>query len=242
MIKYAILTEFGDRKINEDTVGAFKKQNNYCFIVCDGLGGHGMGDVASSCVCDTFKTCFNNSDDIPNLLPSAFDAAQNNLMQEQIYRKAQKKMKTTAVAIAFDNYAAYVGHVGDSRAYYFYKNKVKCRTIDHSIPQMMVLSRQIKEKDIRHHPDRNIVLRVMGVKWEEPMYDLLNPIPLKKEQSFLLCSDGFWELIEEKDMCKLLKAANSPEEWLTNMKTIVCENGKSTEMDNYSAIAIWSEV
>ena len=239
MIQYAVLSETGDRSVNEDAVGAFEANQRYCFVVCDGLGGHGMGDVASACVKDVFGNCFEQTKTMEEFLPHAFTTAQNTLLQEQIKRKAQKKMKTTAAVLAMENETAYVGHIGDSRVYCFYRNKIKSRTLDHSIPQMLVISRQIKEKEIRHHPDRNIVLRVMGVQWDEPKYELEPPIALKKCQAFLLCSDGFWEWIEEKDMCCLLKHASSPEDWLEAMAKVIRANGQNKEMDNYSAIAVW---
>ena len=105
---------------------------------------------------------------------------------------------------------------------------------------MLALSKEIKEEQIRNHPDRNMLLRVMGVEWEEKMYELMAPIPLKKCQAFLLCSDGFWELITEKEMCEQLKKASSVDEWLSNMIQIVKKNGMGKNMDNYSAIAVWN--
>jgi serine/threonine protein phosphatase PrpC len=63
----------------------------------------------------------------------------------------------------------------------------------------------------------------------------------KKFDAFLMCSDGFWELIEEKQMIKLLKKAQSVEEWLDSMVSEVMSNGKGKDMDNNSAIAVWVE-
>lgn len=62
---------------------------------------------------------------------------------------------------------------------------------------------------------------------------------LHKRSSFLLCSDGFWELIDEKQMSKTLKKADSPQQWLAAMEEIILANGKGTNMDNYSAIAVF---
>ena len=236
---YAVFTNAGSRDINEDSVGAFQNGVNNCYVLCDGLGGHGMGDVASSLVRDVFADQFSKSTDISNFLSTAFSAAQDILMAEQITRHAEKRMKTTAVAVVTDDKNAYIGHIGDSRLYVFHKNRVKLRTLDHSIPQMLVLSKEIKEKQIRNHPDRNIVLRVMGIEWEGPMYELIPPIPLKKCQALLLCSDGFWELIDEREMCSILKQANSADEWLFNMSEEVKKNGVGRNMDNFSAIAVW---
>ena len=200
-----------------------------------------MGEVASSLVLSVFEDQFRKTDDVVNFLGQTFAASQDILMAEQKARGAQRKMKTTGVAVVTDDRNAYVGHIGDSRGYVFYKNKVKTRTLDHSIPQMLVLSREIKEEQIRNHPDRNTLLRVMGIEWEDTMYELMSPIPLKKCQAFLLCSDGFWELIDEKEMCAQLKKANTVDEWLDNMVRIVQANGIGKNMDNYSAIAVWND-
>lgn len=238
-LTYSTFTDPGSRKVNEDSIGVCNNEENNCFILCDGLGGHGMGDVASLLVVDVFKSQFEKCHDCSEFLGSTFLAAQDVLMAKQSELHAERKMKTTAVSVVTDNKNAYIGHVGDSRLYIFSRNKVKRRTLDHSIPQMLVLSKDIKDSEIRNHPDRNVLLRVLGIDWEEPMYELIKPIPLKKCQAFLLCSDGFWELIEENEMCELLKKARTVNEWLDNMVDVVRTNGKGRNMDNFSAIAVW---
>lgn len=240
-LKFAIFTDTGSRRINEDAVGVFENDENNCYILCDGLGGHGMGDIASNLVVSVFEDQFRKTDDVVNFLGQTFTASQDILMAEQKAMSAKQKMKTTGVAIVTDDRNAYIGHIGDSRGYVFYKNKIKTRTIDHSIPQMLAIAKEIKEEQIRNHPERNTLLRVMGVEWDEKMYELMSPIPLRKCQAFLLCSDGFWELINEKEMIAQLKKACCVEEWLNNMVKIVQENGKNKNMDNYSAIAVWNE-
>lgn len=242
MLEYAVFTNSGDREINEDAAGVFVGGDNACFVLCDGLGGHGMGDIASNIVKDTFIEKFKQCESAADFLENTFPVAQEVLLNEQINRNAKRKMKTTAVVLNTDGDNVYIGHIGDSRCYAFYKNKVKFRTLDHSIPQMLVLSKVIKESEIRNHPDRNTVMRVMGIEWEEPMYELRKSVPLKKCQAFLLCSDGFWELIEEDVMCEILKSSKTPKEWLNEMVKIVKENGKGRNMDNYSAIAVWNSL
>lgn len=240
MIQYAVFTNAGGREINEDAIGAYRNGENHCFILCDGLGGHGMGDIASNLVKEVFEEQFSRTDDMVNFIGQTFIVAQQILMMEQKEQHAVQKMKTTGVVLTTDQKTAYIGHIGDSRCYVFAHNKIKTRTLDHSIPQMLVLSKEIKESDIRNHPQRNLVLRVLGVDWEEPQYELMVPIPLRKCQAFLLCSDGFWELIDESFMCETLKKSNSPEEWLQKMVEIVKTNGIGKNMDNYSAIAVWN--
>lgn len=240
MISYALYTNAGNREINEDAVGAFEKGDHYCFVLCDGLGGHGMGDIAAHLVKDVFEQMFARCEDVENFLNQAFPASQQLLMMEQKEQHVPQKMKTTCVALVADQKNAYIGHIGDSRAYIFYHGKVKQRTLDHSIPQMMALSKEIKESEIRNHPQRNLVLRVLGIEWEDNMFELMEHVSLKKGQAFLLCSDGFWELIDESEMCGILKKSSSPKEWLERMTEVVKANGLGRNMDNYSAIAVWN--
>ena len=240
MLTFSSFTNRGSREINEDRIGCFANKGAHCFVVCDGLGGHGMGDAAAQTVVSVFQDLFSKSGDPARFLPEAFTAAQQILLTEQAALNARQKMKTTAVALVTDEHKAYIGHVGDSRLYVFQNNRVLTRTLDHSIPQMPVLSRQLREEEIRNHPDRNIVLRVMGVDWESPMYELAKPLRLRKCQAFLLCTDGFWELILEEEMCEFLQNSSSPEEWLRRMAAQVRERGKGKQMDNYSAIAVWN--
>ncbi len=237
---WAITTNPGGRPVNEDSVGVFPNGENNCFILCDGLGGHGMGDIASGLVVDVFRDQFYKTDDAVNFLGQTFLAAQDILTARQKASNAKHKMKTTATVVVTDDRNAYLGHVGDSRIYVFKNNRVLTRTQDHSIPQMLALTGEIKENQIRNHPDRNILLRVLGVDWEEAMYELMAPMPLSKCQAFLLCSDGFWELIEEKEMCALLKKAETVEQWLQSMECVVREKGMGRNMDNFSAIAVWT--
>ena len=238
-LSYSTYTDIGTRAVNEDSLAVFSTDTLQCFAVCDGLGGHGMGDVASSVAVNAIGQEVGHAGSADGLLAKALMSAQSAVLEEQRKLGAQKKMKTTAVILLSDGRSAYIGHVGDSRLYIFNHNKVKKRTLDHSVPQMLALSGEIKESDIRHHPDRNSLLRVIGIPWDKPMFELMQPVPLWRCQAFLLCSDGFWENIEEDRMCALLKEAQSVEEWLNQMAAEVKRNGKGKEMDNNSAIAVW---
>lgn len=239
MITYTVFTDRGGREVNEDSARVFEKDGKKCLVLCDGLGGHGKGEVASALVVEAVGQIFNSAQKIDeDFLRSAFQLSQEALIDEQIRQDAKTDMKTTAVAMYIDGNKVQWGHVGDSRLYAFAKNKVKLRTLDHSVPQMLVFAREIKEKQIRNHPDRNRLLRVMGIEWEKPMYELAEQTQLEKYQAFLLCSDGFWELIDEKQMCKLLKNSSTVEKWMQAMVEVIKQNGIGKNMDNYTATAM----
>ena len=239
VISYDMYTDAGSRAVNEDSLLAFSKGDENGFILCDGLGGMGMGDQASQIVVQVFRDVFLKSEKIKKYLPVAFQAAQDVLTGEQIRLNARERMKTTAVSVVMDKKNAYIGHIGDSRLYIFRDKKVLKRTLDHSIPQMLALTGEISETEIRHHKNRSILLRTMGVEWEEPMYDIMKPISLSKCDAMLLCSDGFWELLEDAEMCEALAKSRNPKEWLERMANTVRQHGQGKDMDNNSAIAIW---
>lgn len=239
MITSYTYTDVGNREINEDACIALENRDEKCYVLCDGLGGHGRGEVASALVTNVFAECYDNISDYEGFIGGTLEIAQNMLLSEQTAQKASDEMKTTASAVLIADGMIYRGYIGDSRIYLFFKNKVKERTMDHSVPQMLVVSHEIKEKDIRNHPDRNRLLRVMGMEWGSNKYQIEPSIPVAECQAILLCSDGFWELIEEKQMCRLLKKSASVEEWICSMADIVKQNGQGKSMDNNTAIGIW---
>ncbi len=234
-ISYSCLSKNGGRDINEDYLDVSIMPERLAFILCDGLGGHGNGDIASQFVTETLKNSLEKSEGLEDSILTA----QRGLLQLQRENNAIHSMKTTLTCLTLEKNTAKFGYVGDSRIYCFDKGKYKLRSQDHSVPQMLASRGLIQEEEIRHHEDRSKLLRVMGTEWDVPKYQIVDNIPLSCHLSFLLCSDGFWELIDEKQMVKTLKKSESPQQWLEDMETIILQNGQNTDMDNYSAIAVF---
>lgn len=240
MITFAQISEVGERQINEDSVGFVNiGPETGLFILADGLGGHGRGEDASALIKEVSEEVFRSGYREEDCLMSCFEISQERLMEKQQTENAKEDLKSTLVLLTIRHGVIQWGHVGDSRLYYFENNRMIERTLDHSVPQMLVNAGEIREKEIRHHPDRNRLLRVMGMEWDGPQYQLSTEISVGERQSFLLCSDGFWENITENQMEACLKKASDVRDWLRRMTRIVSANGKGTNMDNYSAVAVW---
>ena len=238
MLKYASITKAGGRTCNEDDLKISSVGDRHCFVVCDGLGGHDSGAVAARIAGNAFVNELFYAEDLSGYLLTAFDSAQSQIRLRQKEAELHKHMKTTAVCLAMNETTAYVGHVGDSRFYGFKKDGTYMRTLDHSVPQLLVQSHTIIEADIRNHPNRNMLLKVIGDDCDEQLCEVSDPLSLNEFSAFLLCSDGFWELITEDEMLAALQVSDSPQEWLDKMTAIVESNGQCKEMDNYTAIAV----
>lgn len=231
----------GERKNNEDFCITAEGPAGLCAVLCDGLGGHEGGELASECVCKSVKKNFEAAspdEPLEELIDRLVINAQDELTALQEEMGIPEGIKTTVCCLILRGENGIAAWVGDSRIYLFRRNKQLLRTTDHSIPQYLVAAGEIREKDIRHHPDRNKLLRVMGSEWERPMHQTLKLPPLAAGDAFLLCSDGFWEWIVERQMERCCRHSKSSEQWLEKMKEIVCNRGKGSGMDNFSAVAL----
>lgn len=239
-MEYAEFTDKGSREINEDYIRSEIEEEQAIFALADGLGGHGNGDLASQTAVDAAVGTWRNELDKPlrKKLEDAFCSAQKSLLDKQNELGLQGKARTTLVLLMVDGQEAIWGHIGDSRLYRFKGNRLQERTLDHSVPQMLVNAGELKEKKIRGHVDRSTILRALGTPDGnlEPSFSQIYQFSGK--ESFLLCSDGFWEQIVEKDMEKTHKKTNNISDWMTAMTRIVRHNGKNKNMDNNSAIGI----
>lgn len=239
-IKIAKYTDAGGRKVNEDFLVTVRNGQSVLCAVADGLGGHGMGDEASRLVCSVAEDKFLKAGRPgESLLEDIFLEGHAALIEKQKQLHASGKMRTTLNLWLTDGEKAFWGHIGDSRTYYF-KDKQLCRrTFDHSVPQMLCAAGQIKESEIRFHEDRNRLLRVLGVEDRAPAFENEEPVTLSGGEQFLLCSDGFWELISEEQMLLCLDEAEEPGLWLDNMTELVSRNSRNRSTDNITAVALW---
>ena len=172
MLDYSACCCQGGRPYNEDSIGISDSIDPVgTFALADGLGGHGMGDIASStaikCAMESSHLLRGN-----DFLAECFITAQETILSEQLRLHAKSKKKTTMVVLHIEHGRAYYAHIGDSRLYHFSRRGCKQLTMDHSVPQMLVAAGEINPSEIRHHPDRNKLLRVLGVEWESPRFTL----------------------------------------------------------------------
>lgn len=241
MLDIALLTNPGDREINEDSVGFFLKGDRTLCVLADGLGGHGKGDFASQLCLRNAENIFRQSSlDGEKLIRCIFDSTQDKLLhQQKIEHDDRGQMKSTFIICLIDKNTIFCGHIGDSRLYLFKNKKISYQTLDHSVPQMLVASGEIKASQIRHHEDRNRLLRAMGCQDEHLRYEIdFTDVILGSGDAILLCSDGFWEWIKERKMCRYIFSSDGAQMALNKMEKYILKKGQGKNMDNYSALLV----
>lgn len=239
MVDVAMLTKHGGRTHNEDYIQKVEYKDQMCLILCDGLGGHACGEVASEFVAHCVAECFGRQGYYPDFFKDAFETAQKGLLAEQEKRNLEDAMKTTLVVLVITPEIFQWAHIGDSRLYRIYANGTKYqRTRDHSLVQILCDTGEITEAEIRTHEDRNKLMRVVGTQWGTKTYDISAVLERGEAQEFVLMTDGFWEYVYEPEMLDTWKQTQTAEAWLSAMEQFVLARADMTKTDNYSAIVV----
>ena len=232
----AFISSAGGRSQNQDYLD-YKTHNDgvYC-VLADGLGGHNGGERASKIAVENLlQATPTNLDDFTEL----FESAHQAIHKSQDENNALAQMASAAVALSIHKSQVLWGHVGDTRIYWIRDGKIIHQSKDHSIPQLLLSEGEITADEIRHHPERNRLHRVLGDTHEKIHARLSkNTQTIQEGDVFLLCSDGFWEWLPEDKMLDYLLLYDSARDWLESMEEYLLSHA-SGRFDNYSAISIF---
>ena len=201
-------------------------------VLCDGMGGHGHGEVASKIVAESvFETLAHSSKDFSaGDLQYALDNALITLNNVDTYNDS-KKMGTTLVVAVINNNNVLVGHVGDSRCYLFDENCIKkFRTKDHSKVAEAVEAEILTEEEAFTSQYKNILPRsVMAGKMDVKID--IDRLDVNNKDRLLLCTDGIVDALRDDELAAILVNRNVDE--ALSMIDSVC--GEKSH-DNYSVI------
>ena len=166
------------RTHNEDSFLVLPDEALFC--VADGMGGHSSGEIASKIAIEELAEFFKlTSRDLEATWPFKMDKTRNydenrlatgiKLANKSIFDKAcgdvkYKGMGTTIVSVHFTQDSAYVGHVGDSRVYFFRQGVLKQVTEDHSLLNDYLKAKKLTPEEIENFPHKNVIVRALGMK------------------------------------------------------------------------------
>ncbi|QOY89281.1 PP2C family protein-serine/threonine phosphatase [Paludibaculum fermentans] len=237
LFETSILSRPGGREVNEDAANwRACAPDSAIWVLADGLGGHGGGEVASQRAVETLLAADPAAE--PAWIADRIQAAHERIVAGQNETFELRNMHTTAVLLAAVGERAVWGHCGDSRLYLFRGGQLVEQTIDHSYVQTKVDAGDLQPREIRFHEDRNRLLASLGMSGGVRVTVRPEPLALQPGDAFLLASDGFWELVLETEMEVELAKAPSAESWIAGMHTRLMSRAEG-EYDNYTAVAVW---
>lgn len=188
-------------------------RNGNIFVLCDGMGGHVGGRQASSIAVNRILEYLQKQayDDIGQALEGALQFANMQILGYANEHPELKGMGTTACILLVKDDMAYIAHVGDSRIYLFLgkENELHRITKDHSYVQAMVDAGKITDREAENHPNKNRILKALGVEPGLRPTIVKKPILPKKGDVFLLCSDGLTDMVNDRVIEKIL-SDNTP--------------------------------
>jgi PPM family protein phosphatase len=203
-LRYAARTNvgLGSKSRNEDSAYAGPE----LLVLCDGMGGHAAGDVASSLVVSELVHLDGEShgaDDSLDILERAIEEANSRLADVMEVYPDSDGMGTTCIAMMRAGTKLAVANIGDSRAYLLRDGRLTQITKDHSFVQKLLDEGRITRDEAQHHPQRSLVTRVLTGRPEDtPDLSLRE---LRVGDRLLICSDGLTDYVAEDTVAELLR-------------------------------------
>lgn len=200
------------RKLNEDAIKLMPERQLY--IVCDGMGGHNAGEVASQTACDIIAGLYSSAFDellkderlkLPRVFPPSTDVlikavriANHWINKKSSENSALSGMGTTIVATAIEEDIITILHVGDSRIYRLANRRLHPLTIDHSWAAELEHSENISAEEAKNLVNRNVITRALGVKKNVEIDISVGKIT--ENDIYILCSDGLCGFVDDGDI------------------------------------------
>lgn len=236
MIDIFAFSSKGGREYNEDCVGYTYTTYGAAAVLADGLGGHQGGELASKLAVDTIlKEPIDDNKNDKDWLRKRLDAANQAILGAQA--EQSNRMKSTVAALKISGTKATWAHLGDSRLYFLHDSRLADVTDDHSVAYSKYKAGRISRDALATDEDQSSLLRSLGVQGKlRPDFGETNE-PLTAGDGFLLCSDGFWEKVQEQELLFDFLKSNSARMWAELLLLRVIER-MTDGCDNLSVITV----
>jgi protein phosphatase len=209
------------------------------FVVCDGVGGHNSGEVASQLAVDTIEEAFAEADgaalsDVVHLLERAVQYANRDIFETAVGRPEYEGMATTVALLHLDvsSGRAVVGHAGDSRVYR-YDGRLHRETYDHTDLDDAVRAGRMTRAEAVARGKQNTINRALGVEHE--VQAEFKTLPFREGDAFLLCSDGVTRHLDDSELEDLFAQGLTPEAMCEEIRGRCYSRGAE---DNLTAVVV----
>ncbi|MEO6655432.1 MAG: Stp1/IreP family PP2C-type Ser/Thr phosphatase [Pyrinomonadaceae bacterium] len=195
-------------------------------IVADGMGGHASGEVASQMAVDIISELYYSENCLtpPEALRNAIEVASEEIYEVSVSSEEHMGMGTTVIALVLQNDTGFYAHVGDSRLYRLRAGNLEMLTIDHSQVMEMVKQGVITMEQARDHEDKNVILRAVGTQGGVEV-ELSEIFKVELGDTFLLCSDGLSDMLENVEIEAILNDASDLHTACTGLISAAKYNG-----------------
>ncbi len=202
------------------------------FAVCDGMGGHAAGEVASSIAVSTIaEKAPASADDV--LLGVAVEAANTAVLLGAEQGVGKPGMGCTASCCLIEEGKMAIAHVGDSRIYLLRHGSLVRVTHDHSYVEELVDSGQITADEARTHPSRSIITRALGS--DPDMYADHFSLEVSNGDRVILCSDGLSSMVADSEIEALAVSSATPQQAADNLVAAALTAGG---LDNVTVVVV----
>ncbi|MBW3082499.1 protein phosphatase 2C domain-containing protein [Bifidobacterium phasiani] len=205
--------------------------------ICDGMGGHAGGDTASTIAIRSLAHIERDDADadvrtVSTMLETSVMAAHDAIVGKAKRERKLAGMGTTVTAVALVGSWWVLAHIGDSRAYLLRDGKLTRMTQDHSYVQHLIDTGRISEAEARNHPQRNVVMRVLGDFDIDPRPDIAICAAHPTDR-WLLCSDGLSGVLEDSTLEETLSGVTDQGECAQRLVAMALNAGST---DNVTVV------
>ena len=174
------------------------------------MGGAQAGEVASQMLVETVKSFLAETPPPydEKILSRAITLANDRILEMARSNQNYRGMGTTATILSLDGRQAYFAHVGDSRIYRLRNNFLEQITEDHSYVETLVRRGELTPEEARVHPMKNVLIQAVGAV-DELFIDAAS-FNVEGGDTYLLCTDGLTNMVEDASIAEILKNAPNP--------------------------------
>jgi protein phosphatase len=175
-------------------------EEEFLFIIADGMGGHQAGDVASKLASETFFDSYRSLRKKGTPIQASMELSMRKA-NSMVFKKAasdiaKRGMGTTFSAVVVAGMKAAIAHVGDSRVYLVRKGRIRRLTTDHSFVEKLVEEGRISADEARDHPQKNVLYMSLGAR-ESFTPEMQSDIALEEGDALVMCSDGLSNMVDD---------------------------------------------
>ena len=221
------------RTANEDRLLTMPEQGLY--VVCDGVGGHRGGQVASQTAVDIFREVFTEKPEgeLLALVKETINYANQSIFTTANEVADLEGMAATLTVVAIEGMRAIIAHVGDSRVYRFDGKQLFCETEDHSEVNDALRAGTITREQAENHPHKNIINRALG--GDAVVEADFKIVTIDRHTSFLLCSDGITRHVSDDELLQIMRSGQNPNNICEQLKEMCFARGAE---DNLTAVIV----